>query len=94
MKKGGEKAGKENLVTRIRKRQVDFIGHVMRRGKLENLVTGGRLEGKRGRGRPRELILDSLALWQSITSISEMIGCTRDRRKWKYIIAKATRHRP
>ncbi|GFO36038.1 hypothetical protein PoB_006254300 [Plakobranchus ocellatus] len=31
-----------------------FLGHVMRRGKLEHLVTTGTFEGKRGRGRQRD----------------------------------------
>lgn len=31
------------------------------KGTLENVITMGRLEGKRSRGRPRETILNSLA---------------------------------
>ncbi|GFN98551.1 hypothetical protein PoB_002505700 [Plakobranchus ocellatus] len=44
-----------------RKRQATFLGHVMRRGKLEHLVTTGKFEGKRSRGRQREKIMDGLA---------------------------------
>ena len=80
-----------DLVIRIRKRQSTFFGHVMRREKLEHLVTAGRLEGKRDKGQPREMMLDSLALWHSRTSIPEMSGCTRDRRKWKDMIVNVTR---
>ncbi|GFO12559.1 hypothetical protein PoB_003906400 [Plakobranchus ocellatus] len=47
----------------IRKRQATFLGHVMRRGKLEHLVTTGKFEGKRSRGRQREKIMDGLATW-------------------------------
>ncbi|GFN97261.1 mannosyltransferase [Plakobranchus ocellatus] len=39
------------LISKIRKRQATFFGHVMRREKLENLVTTGMLEGKRSRGK-------------------------------------------
>ncbi|BFZ14802.1 hypothetical protein BsWGS_17841 [Bradybaena similaris] len=51
----------------------------MRRG-LEYAVSTGKLEGKRGRGRPRETMLGGLASWHGGISVSEMIGCTRDRR--------------
>ena len=49
-----ETNSQRELVTRIRRRQSAFFGHVMRRGGLEYIVSTGRLEGKRGRGRPRE----------------------------------------
>ncbi|GFO35583.1 endonuclease-reverse transcriptase [Plakobranchus ocellatus] len=52
---------RRSLVRAIRKRQATFLGHVMRRGKLEHLVTTGKFEGKRNRGRQREKIMDGLA---------------------------------
>ncbi|GKG52798.1 hypothetical protein Tco_0549910, partial [Tanacetum coccineum] len=51
----------------------------MRRRKLEYIVTVGKLEGKRGRGRPREQMLDSLTSWHGGSSVSELIESTRDR---------------
>ncbi|KAK3705052.1 hypothetical protein RRG08_059702 [Elysia crispata] len=61
------------LMTKIRKRQAKFVGHVIRRNQLEHLVTTGKFDGKRGRGRPREKMLDSLADWMNIGKPSEMI---------------------
>ncbi|GFO30487.1 endonuclease-reverse transcriptase [Plakobranchus ocellatus] len=52
---------RRSLVRTIRKSQATFLGHVMRRGKLEHLVTTGKFEGKRSRGRQREKIMDGLA---------------------------------
>ncbi|GFN92781.1 hypothetical protein PoB_001928700 [Plakobranchus ocellatus] len=52
---------RRSLVRTIMQRQATFLGHVMRRGKLEHLVTTGKLEGKRSRGRQREKIMDGLA---------------------------------
>ncbi|GFS07800.1 endonuclease-reverse transcriptase [Elysia marginata] len=43
-----------SLIKTIRKRQATFLGHVMRREKLEHLITTGKLDGKRGRGKQRE----------------------------------------
>ncbi|GFO26498.1 endonuclease-reverse transcriptase [Plakobranchus ocellatus] len=51
-----------SLVRTIKKRQATFLDHVMRRRKLEHLVTG-KFEGKRSRGRQREKIMDGLATW-------------------------------
>ncbi|GFO13084.1 RNA-directed DNA polymerase from mobile element jockey [Plakobranchus ocellatus] len=38
---------RRSLVRTIRKRQATCLGHVMRRGKLEHLVTTGKFEGKK-----------------------------------------------
>ena len=38
-------------MTKIRKRQAKCVGHVIRRNQLEHLVTTGKFDGKRGRGR-------------------------------------------
>ncbi|BFZ01731.1 hypothetical protein BsWGS_04770 [Bradybaena similaris] len=47
-----ETNSQRELFARIR-RQSRFFGHVMRRGKLEYVVSTGRLEWKRGGGRSR-----------------------------------------
>jgi len=45
----------------IRQRQLNyFLGHVMRRHGLENLVVTGKVDGRRGRKRQRLKYLDSL----------------------------------
>lgn len=36
---------------------------VLRRGRLDSVVTTGRLKGKQGTGRPGMKILDNLTLW-------------------------------
>lgn len=48
-----ETRNSRKLVKEIRRRQTKFFGHVMRRNKLENLVTTGKFEGKKPKGRPR-----------------------------------------
>ena len=48
------RAGTESgLMNSIRKRQMEFFGHVMRRESLEHLAVTGKIEEKRGRGSPR-----------------------------------------
>ncbi|BFZ20779.1 hypothetical protein BsWGS_23818 [Bradybaena similaris] len=65
----------QKLIREIRRRQSKFFGHVMRKNKLENLVTTGEFEGEMARvtigefqgemasGRPRGKYLDGLSAW-------------------------------
>ncbi|GFR88629.1 retrovirus-related Pol polyprotein LINE-1 [Elysia marginata] len=80
------------LITKIRKRQAKFVGYVIRRNQLEHLVTTGKFDGKRGRGRPREKMLDSLADWMNIEKPSEMIRKISCRVGWRSMIAHASQH--
>ncbi|GFO22434.1 UDP-glucuronosyltransferase 2a1-like [Plakobranchus ocellatus] len=75
--------------TIIRKRQATFLGHVMRRGKLEHLVTTGKFEGKRSRGRQREKIMDGLATWLGTGKVLDTLAAVKDRDLWRDMIANA-----
>ena len=44
---------KRELMMTIRQRQLRFLGHVMRKNELENVVLTGKIEGTRNRGRKR-----------------------------------------
>ena len=76
------------LISNVKKRQAEFLGHVMRKGKLEHLLTTGKIEGKRSRGRQRIKIQDGIAAWLG-RSTAEMFVDARDREKWKVMIAYA-----
>ena len=80
------------LIKNMRKRQSTFFGHVMRRGGIENILTAGKIEGIRTRGRPREKILDSLTKWHGGRSTAEIIACTRDRGMWRDMVACDNRY--
>ena len=69
-------------------RQAEFLGHVMRKGKLEHLLTTGKIEGKRSRGGQRIKIQDGVAAWLG-RSTAKMFVDARDREKWKVMIAYA-----
>ncbi|GFO31931.1 hypothetical protein PoB_005843600 [Plakobranchus ocellatus] len=79
------------LISKIRKRQATFFGHVMRREKLENLVTTGMLEGNRSRGKQREKLIEGLADWLKAGKSLEAIEATKDRKKWRTMIANAVK---
>ena len=85
-----EKAGQTRwLVSRIRKSQAAFIGHIMIRRQLEHHITLGKLEEKRGRGSQREQLVDSLAAWMDIVKATYLISATKDRGCWKDMMANA-----
>ncbi|GFN77131.1 endonuclease-reverse transcriptase [Plakobranchus ocellatus] len=79
------------LISKIRKRQATFFGHVMRREKLENLVTTGMLEGKRSRRKQREKLIEGLTDWLKAGKSLEAIEATKDRKKWRTMIANAVK---
>ena len=60
------------LLRSIRQRQLKFLGHAMRQSQLESVCLTGKLERKRGRGRPRMKFLDSLAIVQQLRSKTVM----------------------
>src|SRR6218665_1264620 len=47
-----------SLLTIIRTRQQKWMGHIMRGDSLQREIIEGRMEDKRGRGRPRQKLLD------------------------------------
>ncbi|GFO00473.1 RNA-directed DNA polymerase from mobile element jockey [Plakobranchus ocellatus] len=81
---------RRSLIRTIRKRQATFLDHVMRRGKLEHLVTTGKFEGKRSRGRQREKIMDGLATWLGPGKVSDILAAVKDRDLWRDMIATLT----
>jgi len=82
-----ERAGtKRFLLKNIRKRQLEFLGHVMRKEELEHLSMTGKIDGKRSRGRQRLTYTASISRWTSITE-REILKTTKDRKRWKSMIA-------
>ena len=68
----------------MRRRQTKFFGHVMKRGVSENIVTTGKITGRRGRGRPREMIPEGLRQWHGGISSVELIQNTREQDMWLF----------
>jgi len=47
-----------SLMDVIRTRQKNWIGHILRGNSLQREIMEGRMEGKRGTGRPRQKLMD------------------------------------
>src|SRR5437870_11284161 len=76
--------------------QLKFLGHVMRKEGLEDLILNGKIQGTRGRGRPRQTYMDSLCSWMptqlpenEVASMTVLIilRATKDRNQWRTMIA-------
>ena len=65
-----------------------FLGHVVRLEDLENLILTGRIEGRRGRGRPRIKYMDDTksAIGGGLTT-QQIMYAARDREQWRSMIA-------
>ncbi|GFR61997.1 endonuclease-reverse transcriptase [Elysia marginata] len=87
-----EANSRRSLIKTIRKRQATFLGHVMRREKLEHLITTGKLDGKRGRGKPREKMMDGLKRWLGSGSLTETMTAMGHRELWRNLISDASKH--
>ena len=76
------------LMKIIRTRQLNFLGHVMRREAMENISLTGRISGSRGRGRPRTKYMDGIKqVIPGGLSAGEILQMTRNRLEWKSMIA-------
>ena len=72
----------------IRRRQMNFVGHVLRKEKLEHLCLTGKVEGRRSRGRQRIKYLDTIVeeIGGQITK-NNLIQLARDRQRWREVTA-------
>ncbi len=75
----------------IRRRQLEFFGHVMRKEGLEELFITGKIEGRRDRGRQRLTYLDSMAKWTGGPKV-ELLRMSKDRDNWRFMIANVIGH--
>ena len=78
-----------SLLKTIRKRQMEFLGHVCRRRGLEFLSLTCKVEGKRDRGKQRITFLDSLCNSATGGQIKGLnfLKLSGDRDVWRGMVA-------
>ena len=88
------------LIKLIRKRRLEFLGHVIRKEGLEEIITTGKIEGKRGRGRPRLNYTVSLCRWMQAqvpedwkenVAVQKVLKSCKDRVLWKSMVTYVLR---
>ena len=77
-----------SMLKTIRKRQMQFLGHLNRHKGLEHLALTGKIEGKRGRGRPRTTYLGNLNKWVTGKDQGNIafLRASEQRNEWKAMI--------
>ena len=76
-------AGTERkLIQAIRRRQLQFLGHVLRKQELDDVALTGKFEGKRARGNQRHTYISSLSQWMG-KSERDILRAAEDRELWK-----------
>ena len=85
------------LILEIRTKQMRFLGHLMRKDGLENLVLTGKIEGRRSRGRQWPLWMANLNEWIRERGVKyqevALFEKARDRELWKSMISLDMAHR-
>ena len=70
----------------IRKKQLEFLGHLYRKKGFENQLLTGKIEGKRDRGQQRTTYMDSLKPLTNEKNAGTFLQKTVDRENWKTLI--------
>ena len=76
----GQVNEKRKLLNTILEREKRWLGHILRRESLVKEVIEGRMEGKRGRGKPRIMMLDDIKADETYEKIKRR---AMDRECWR-----------
>ncbi|KAG1682425.1 Craniofacial development protein 2 [Nymphon striatum] len=74
------------IMKNIKRRKMQYCGHIIRAEGLQSNIMLGRLEGKRSRGRPRKRWLDDVKKWGRFTKVSSLVTTAKNRVKWKSVV--------
>ena len=73
------------LMKIIKKMKFEYFGHIIRRpNSIQRLLLEARIDGKRGRGRPRTIWMDNIQDWLNL-SYKECTQNAENREKWRSI---------
>ena len=80
------------LVKKIRRRQLKFLGHIVRAEELESDCLLGRIDGTRARGRQRTTYMDSiLSFLDGGQTTASVLRLARERQDWRSMVDNITR---
>ena len=78
---------KRSLREEITKRKLQYFGHVIRREKIQRLLMDGKMEGSRGRGRPRRTWVKDITEATG-KSYSDCVRTAQRREQLRFVMAK------
>ena len=79
-----------NLLEVVRKRKLQWFGHVVRQGadSLAKTILEGMVDSKRNRGRPEKSWMNNIIEWTGM-KVVDLIKSARDRKAWKTIVGRS-----
>ena len=70
------------LMKTIQQRSLQFFGHLVRRNNIHRVLIEGKINGKRGRGRPITSWVNNIVKWTGLDYPS-VVRTAQDRHRWK-----------
>ena len=81
------------LLNSIKTKKCQYFGHIVRAQKIQHHLLQGKLNGRRGRGRPRRTWLKDIAEWTGLSMI-DATHAAQDRRRWRFMVGQALKSMP
>ena len=78
----------EDLLTTVKRRKLQWYGHVTRSNGLSKTILQGTCEGRRHRGRQKKRWTDNIEEWTGKT-FAETQSLAHDRQKWRRVIGES-----
>ena len=78
------------LMKSIKKQQLQFLGHCIRKDGMKKIILTGKIAGKRAKGRQRITFIQRIAEWSGMSGI-ELIQRTGNRNEWHKLVANIIR---
>ena len=78
---------KRELMTMIRRRQIGFVGHILRSNGLEKDCLLGMIDGRRARGRQRSKFMDGIREVTGCETMGDVMRLAEDRSVWRSVPA-------
>ena len=72
------------LMKTIQQRSLQFFGHLVRRNNIHRVLIEGKINGKRGRGRPITSWVNNIVKWTGLDYPS-VVRTAQDRHRWKAV---------
>ena len=83
LRRVGEKRG---LLNMVKKRKMEYFGHLVRSEGFQRLLLDGKIEGTRRRGAQRRTWVRDIVDWADM-NYCECVRLAYDRKKWRLLVA-------
>lgn len=77
---------KRELLSRIKRQQFGFLGHIVREKGLEWDKVSGKIPGVKNKGKKRTTLVSSLQSELGVKTFEDLVRCAEERYLWKFMI--------